>query len=237
MHVLSLPFSNFIPLKTSELMRTLVVVALGAWLLIGCGKTKEDPYADVAYYKFSAAEFARIPKYKDGDSLIYKSQTGETKVFKVANTAVRLRTRYEQGVGFFGPSAASYFFYDLVSYDFMPGSPGVGWGLYFDKFPINIDSAKAYIRTLFPSRFHGQIHFPAWNESDGSGYRNNYITLPNEPNATLQINNTFYPEVAKIMSVHPDTTRYEGAVHTIYYAFSHGIVGFDDVKGRQWRLQ
>lgn len=230
-------------------MRTLIfLMCIG--ILLGC--RKDNPDDRIAYYKFSDTEFDRIPKYKEGDTLVYRNQSGKIALFQVIQADIGLRRPY-QVLGFFG--YASYYYYDIVSYRLNPipaktEPPITPEHLTIDylflKEPLDIDSAKYNTHQLLPARFHGQVHYPRWNGIGYMGNRDLYITLPYTPrvnpdvtktSTSLSINNKFYPEVVKLTATHPDTTRNNWDVHTLYYAFKNGIIGFDDVLGNQWRLQ
>ncbi len=217
-------------------MKRIIVLFAAVVGLIACEKAEEKP--SKAYYNFDETDRLNIPDYSIGQVLIYKNQDGEEIKFKVNKLNYVEKKIYGVGMGFFGPYAAEYFFYDKMDIEFMDDSCYT-FSYRYSEWPINEELAKEDLYTKLESRMISDIYgFPYWNEKDPSGYTNSVILVDiSKQKSTLNINGKVYDNVLKIVSKDNVPYSQKRNVHIIYYSVGVGIIGFDDLNNKQWRLQ
>ena len=111
-----------------------------------------------AYYRFSSQDKKRLLPYKEGQVLKFYNQTNEERTFTIYAINTSLKTQYKVGMGFFGGSAASYFYYDEKRITFFD-SIGIPHRIYFQRWPLNTDLAKENRYTEYPSKFSASINY------------------------------------------------------------------------------
>lgn len=211
----------------------LIAIIIG---LISCEKAEEKP--SKAYYNFDETDRLNIPDYTLGQVLIYKNQDGEEIKFKVSKLDFQEKKIYGVGMGFFGEYAAEYFFYDKMDIEFMDDS-GYTFACRYSEWPINEKLAKEDLYTKLESKMIIDIYqFPYWNEIESSGYPNSVIWVDlSKLKSTLNINGKTYNNVFKINSKDNLPYSQKRNVNVIYYLEGNGIIGFDDLNNKAWRLQ
>jgi len=201
-----------------------------------------------AYYEFRDDDFPKILEVELGQEISYQNEAGDILTYQIESVMDDYKKQHVSGGGsYLGlPVPVSYYFY----YDLKQIKFNVNQSMYdieydFIRYPIDIEQAQNDSYTEFPSELIGQIFFVNWNGTEvwnGSnaiysfgGIRINY----NAETITMSINDTVYHNVYVIASGNPNPlvngviTR---TVNVIYYDKQHGIIGFDETDGKEWRL-
>ena len=210
-------------------------------VLFVCTSCKEkEPPKEVAYYRFTPADYQRLLPYKEGQVLKFRNQNGEERTISVH----RISTTKKQS------NAYHYYYYDskeivLVNDDAKEiDSIRARFVLLFYRYPSD-KLAEKDIYTEYPSKFSAAFRLSLfWNGNpiilmdydqekiemtvNGKTYRNVFV---------------FYSYYDKILEI-PCLDETNGeiyyiivSVNVIYYDEFEGIIGFDDLKDNgQWRL-
>ncbi len=212
-----------------QLFLLVVIISMAS-----CEKQKVPP--GKAYYNFENADRIRIPNYTEGQVLSYKNENGQQITFTVTNFDFSEKKIYGVGMGFFGPYAAEYFFYDELEIGFRDDS-GYTFSTSYRKWPLDVELAKEELFTKHESDLFIQIeNFPYWNERD-KNYPSLYILVNlSHQKVTLTINGKSYNNVLKIVSKDIFPLSEKRNVNILYYYDGLGIIGFDDLNNNHWRL-
>ena len=218
----------------------LLPVIISSLLFNSCIKhTTEN---SLPYYQFTADDKTKLlVGYNTGDVLVYKNQENDEMRFAIVSS-VSGKTLYATGT-FWGNDVESYFYYDQQSI-VMEYAPGYEWSnceITLKRYPAGSNYNLQYPVVGTPA-FVGYIAFPLWNSYSDSISLDNSIHIDfNARTTSMTINGKTYAKVRIIQSgttqvLDPNST-FPKNVNTLYYDQNAGIVGFDDVNGKMWRLQ
>ena len=215
-------------------------LVFGTLFLASCdrGEGNSDLEAGLPYYQFTDSEKANLviaPKVDD--QIVYKNQDGDVITFKVKGSELG-KTVYSTG-NFSSSSSMKHFFYDRqeISMWYVDNDLRAKSTINISKYPLGSNYNVDPPITGTPT-FAGWIDFPLWN---GGSY------------LYLDFNSVLYPMTfggktySKVMVFKSNKTVVIGAenqlpirprnVHIVYYDYNYGIIGFDDLDGKLWRLQ
>ena len=196
-----------------------------------------DDNNSIAYYNFKDSDFDRLLDYNINDSLIFVNQFNEKRKFVVINSNKNKR-RYSVGMGFFGGGAANYFYYDEKEIEIESlDSIHLCFDIRFSRWPINTEVAKDDYYKEFPSKLNGYLkYFPYWNGEDS------YLDIVNNKIGKTSIN-IFGKNYTNVLIFESGIDQiikgnnYDRNVNVIYYDEQYGIIGFDDLNDKKWRLK
>jgi hypothetical protein len=202
-------------------------------IITSCYKEKK-----IAYYRFTSVDNQRILSYTEGQVLKFMNQSNDERDFTIRSISVSLKQRYNVGMGFFSPEAASYFYYDSKHIGFIDSKMEQCFSINFVRWPLDDELAKKDIYTEYPSRLSAAIQYMSfWNGGDANiDYEQRKIEMI--------VAGKTYKNVFVLMSGNnsiieyllPDGTTQIRDVNVIYYDEVEGIIGFDDLNGNEWRL-
>ncbi len=218
-------------------MKKILIISLSfIYFFINTSCTKEnDPNAGKPYYKFTQDDVSKLLITFDiGKHYVYKNQDNQEIKFKVITSKTGKISKYPwQG---FGPPV-NYepdFFFDEQNIE-----------LELSSFPYIHNNCsfnlKRYPNISGNSVFYCTMEFPYWNGYyDEYDYHNTIFINYTEPKISMTINGITYNEVRVINS--NKTTALTGFqvprnVNIIYYDENAGIIGFDDLNGKIWRIK
>lgn len=201
---------------------------------------KGNDYHD--YYRFAKDDYKNIISYnyKLNDILTYQNQFGEKLNFKVVYSETKKSGQYQSG--FFSGSTLSYN-YDskIIRLDCLENDANV----YLNG---DNDELINYIFIKGEERLKGGLNFPMWNVVNYSFLEemqnsisfvlwNDYNTQRQEMN----INGHLFSNVI-IINSESDSLLYShpsllpNNVNEIFYDFDFGIIQFNDIENKQWKL-
>ena len=218
-------------------MKKLILV-LVLTLNLGCTKDKE-PYNDgLPYFKFLPQDADKIVNSMEvGKIIIYKNQDNIELKFKVIKNTVEKKL---ESRGTFVVGSYKYFYYDEQRIQFggindLPNQHYAEYSSFFisvRRFPKVFTTNPTFISS--DSQVITNVGLRPFDNSD-VGFLN-YT----EPITNLTINSTIYNKVRKIMILvnqYPNPNSTLKGVTFIYFDQNKGLVGFDDVENKMWRLQ
>ncbi len=218
---------------------------LSLLILLGCSKP-DDSNANinkVAYYNFKDSDIEKLLPFIENQQISFKNQFGEERIFKITKVTKVYRNSYTVGMGFFTSYAAKYFDFDEKEISFCNELSGE-FKIVFIKWPTNTELAKSNINTEYPSSLNGNIqYFPYWNGLSTQNSSSSYIKINYTLDKTaITINGTIYNDVLKFVSNNNSSLATSNQnipknVNIIYYDIKKGIIGFDDLDNKYWRLQ
>jgi hypothetical protein len=223
-------------------------VILPAILLLSIvnGCKKDSVNTGVPYYRFTEDDKSKLlVDYTVGKELVYKNQDNEEIGFRVASYT-NGKTPYATGT-FWGESTSVYFYYDqqetIMQYTEIP-TAAYNCEINLKRYPTGSNYNLQYPIEGTPE-FTGYIQFPLWNKYNDTLTLDNAIPLNfDSPVITVTINGRTYPNVIILESgttniLEPNNTfpALPRNVNRIYYDKHYGIIGFDDLNGKAWRLQ
>lgn len=227
--------------KIEDIFLTMLILLVFS----SCTKSENTVNSGPVYYSFKSEDISRLLPYKKGQIITFKNQTNEERKFEVFSVSKDYKELYAVGMGFFSNSAASYFYYDIKQIVFQEISSGRSFEIQFQRWPLNTELAKSNIYREYPSAFNCSIiSFPWWN---GQLNNNNewYFDIKlnyNQIKNTFISNGTTYENVFTLSSnnniVNPSgSLTHPRNVNVLYFDEKNGIIGFDDLDGKQWRIQ
>jgi len=112
------------------------------------------------------------------------------------------------------------------------------------RYPVGANYNSQYPIVGTPA-FYGYMSFPLWNGFNGTDTSDNSISINfNLPTTSMNINGNTYSKVrifesgkTEILDSNATLPFYPKKVNKIYYDQNSGIIGFDDLNGKNWRLQ
>lgn len=220
-----------------------LLIILILFAFASCTKSENPVISNKAYYNFKGEDLPRLLPYKKGQVITFKSQTNEERKFEVFSVSKDYKELYAVGMGFFSNSAASYFYYDIKEIVFQEIPSGSSFKIQFQRWPLNTELAKSNIYLEYPSAFHCWINdFPWWNgPSDSINHFDIKIKYDQIKN-TMVSNGTTYKNVFTLSSYKnivdsSGSLTHPRNVNVLYFDEQNGIIGFDDLDGKQWRIQ
>ena len=217
-------------------------------LLLGCTRENIEDGDGLPYYEFTTAEkdqLVLVPQV--GDEIVFKNQDLEILKFVVGSSITGKTTYTKWSSGFWGPSyATDRFHYDSQKIEYLSTDHYANdmYRINIMKYPIN-RNYNAYPPITGTPKFYGYFTFPLWN-----GYRDtdpmlNSIEIDfNTPTNSMFFNGKTYSNVSVYFSNRTEVLNPSNSipdhprnVHIIYYDYHYGIIGFDDLNGKNWRLE
>lgn len=226
-------------MKKSILKTSLFLV-----FLISCNIPDEVEESNkIAYYNFKSTDLDKLLPYTENQQLIFKNQMGDERIFQVKRVSKYFKNSYTVGMGFFTSYAAKYFDYDKKNIFFHNELAGE-FEINFIRWPNNTELAESNIYYEYPSSFSAYIDsFPYWNGLSNENVPSSYIKIDYSLiKTTMAINGTIYNDVLKFVSnnnasLPSSNPNCPKNVNVIYYDAKKGIIGFDDLDNKNWRLQ
>jgi hypothetical protein len=220
-------------------MKATKVLVLCFLTLILAGCTADDGYTDgKPYYRFTQSDREKLfilPTV--GNTKAYQNQDGETITFTIQE-AEQGKTTYSTG-SFWGNYGTVHFHYDhqFASMSYVPGYLATQSTIELKRYPLNWNDQIENANEGAPA-FFGDLIFPLWN-----GYSNSIRIQFNLSQLSMTFNGKTYDKVNIFTSgrsevLDPDIQLpfRPKNVYKIYYDYSYGVIGFDDLNGKQWRL-
>ena len=224
-------------MKNLSAILTLIVFSLA---LHSCSKHATDK--GVPYYRFTEDDKTKLlTGYNEGDVLVYKNGDNEIMKFTVA-ASTNGKMGYRTGT-FWGSYVDVHFYYDeqKITMLYAGGQLGSNFEITLHRYPVESNYLLQNPVIGTPA-FVGYIDFPLWNKYSDSITLSNTVFIDfTAKTSTLTINNKTYSQVSVIQSGTNDVLEpnspFPKNVNTLYYDQHAGVVGFDDVNGKMWRLQ
>lgn len=215
-------------------------------ILQSCVLEDETNKNNLPYYEFTKEELNKlILEPKIGDERIYKNQDNEVIKFTIYKSQIE-KSLFSTG-NFSSSKSSNHYYYDsqeiLMWYSL--GNVYSTCQIKLIKYPEG-SNYQTYPQIVGTPKFYGYIQFPLWNGfNENNLYDNdNRIEINFEiPTLTMKINEKTYLKVrvfesGKSTVLLPSIpTLLQNNVNRIYYDDNQGIIGFDDINGKLWRLQ
>ena len=211
-------------------IKNIVCPILVLIILISCSHDVETE----AYYNFRNSDFEKSLNLESNSSIIYKNQFNEELILTTENISSNYKTQYEEYN--FVVGSTKHFYYDKKEIETTSNFHSYEITYRFSRFPIDIELAKENDFTEYPSKFKAEFNMFVWN-----GNHNEFINIDyNSQTIEMSINGLNFNEVIVLNSNSMEETIYPEHiknVNVIYYDKINGVIGFDDVNGKQWRIQ
>ena len=208
---------------------------------INCIRENDD---GLPYYQFTSDDHTKlITPPQVGTELKYKNQDDEVITFKVLASDLG-KASFITG-DFYGSFSSAEFHYDRqqikMSYNEYPQSI---CEINLERYPVgsNYQTSPAVVGT---PKFYGYFTFPLWNKYNDTDELHNEILIDFAlPIVTMTFNDKTYSKVRVFESNRTEILHLDNpppfrpqSVHKIYYDQNNGIIGFDDLYGKSWRLE
>ncbi|MCB0458636.1 MAG: hypothetical protein R2821_01465 [Flavobacteriaceae bacterium] len=197
---------------------------LATFILYSCS-IDFDWSDNVSYYKFTKSDYKYIPTvYKnEGKIFTYRNKDGdEVKIKSLYYTF--LQKEYESGYGFGQPGIGDSFYYDELWIE-----------LELINFSIECNKIYIHIRKTFEKNLSTIISIPEYDGffclSGGFNFTSPYGNLQE-----INFDRQSYDKVVVINTEEFFTLHNDSKSKSIYYDFKQGIIGFDDLDGKEWRI-
>ncbi len=207
--------------------------------------SKNEPRGDgLPYYEFTQEERNKlIIKPKIGDEIIYRNQNDEIIKFKVY-TSERGKTTEQRGT-FVSDYVNKYFHYDhqQISMRYLERYEYTDCKITIRKYPVD-SNYSIQPPVIGTPKFYGYFEFPLWNGYYGTNKFDNTIFIYFDNPITMSFNGKTFTKVlifesnkTEILDAGNELPLYTKNVNKIYYDYNYGIIGFDDLNGKMWRIQ
>ena len=218
-----------------------IIILIFVLLLQFCCTKEENsvPSDGKPYYKFTQDERNKlISQLNVNNEIIYKNQDNTLLKFKIYSSKIEKKS--ETSNGFLGYST-TYFHYDEQKVMMFIEGTSLNSEINILKYPVGSNYG-----TQFPivgtTKFYGYFTFPLWNGYYENDTYNKFISIDfNIPTTTMTFNGKTYNKVLVLNSdktvILEPTNVYPLNVNMIYYDYNFGIIGFDDLNGKIWRIQ
>ena len=211
-------------------IKNIIYSILTLTLFVNCSQDIETE----AYYNFRNSDFEKKLNIGSNSSLVYKNQFNEEIILETENISSNYKTQFEEHN--FVVGSVKYFYYDKKEITTTSNFHSYDITYRFSRFPIDIEQAKENEFIEYPSKFKGKFNMFAWN-----GNFNEFINIDyNSQTIEMSINGLNFNEVIVLNSNSMEETIYPEHiknVNVIYYDKINGVIGFDDVNGKHWRIQ
>ena len=204
------------------------------FLLITNCSIFEDPIQ--AYYNFENNDFNKLLSLELNNVIKYENQFGEEIIYEVSQVSDEFKNQRSKG-NWVTSTVNKLFFFDEKNIELKSSSENCCIEYRFFRYPIDNEQAEENEYKKYPSEFYGSVYLYFWN---GIGdYGKIDINYQNEK-VNMLINGVNYENVIVIKS-NSDTPRIISSstdrnVNIVYYDIIKGIVGFDDLDNKQWRI-
>ena len=208
--------------------------------------SKNEPRDDgLPYYEFTQVERNKlITAPKVGDEITYKNQDNAVIKFKILKSTIGKTT--EQRGTFVGDYVNKYFHYDQqqIEMRYNETFEQTYCSITIRKYPVGSNYQTQYPIVGTP-KFYGYFKFPLWNGYNGTDTFSNTISIDfSIDTETMSFNGKTYSKVlifesnkTEVLGAGNQLPFYPQNVNKIYYDYNHGIIGFDDLNGKMWRIQ
>lgn len=201
-----------------------------------------------AYYEFRGDDFDKLLDFELYQEITFQNNFGETLIYQVDGVTDDFKKQHASGGGaFLGFSVpVSYYFYfdrSTISFNVIPSVYDIEYD--YERYPVDVEQAQNNPYTELSSEFIGQVFFANWNGLNNwggtSGASNSQgIDIDYEDETTtMTINDKIYDNVYVLESGNPEpfvNGVIVNTVNVIYYDKYHGIIGFDETDGKEWRI-
>ena len=206
------------------------------FLLNNCDKDKKP-----VTYRFTDEDKPKLlPHYTEGEILTFVNEIGEERKFKIEKIEQRVETqdwiyRYCDG------ECYAYFYCEPKFIHLIDLETQVTFYLSLSRFPLDMQKARIDNYHMQPSSLFGQFHIKdGWWRSHYYIFR--FFFNFDEQVQTVTCNGVNYTNVIVVIAnyYHTGTSHNGGALtqtKTVYYDVYQGLIGFDDVNDKQWRLE
>ena len=203
-------------------------------LITSCSLFEEPTQA---YYNFENNDFDKLLNLELGNKIKYENQFGEEIIYEIIKVSDEFKNQRTKG-NWVTSTVNELFFYDKKDIELKSNNSNCCIDYRFLKYPINDSQAEENEYEKFPSEFYATIYFYFWNGIGESGTVK--INYENQKTKML-INGINYENVITIKS-NSDVPRVISStsdrnVNIIYYDVFYGIVGFDDLDNKEWRIK
>jgi hypothetical protein len=203
-----------------------------------------DKKEDFPYYQFTQDDRNNLIQNSNiGSEIVYKNQDNELIKFKIKKSTIEKTSDVTNS--YFGGGKVN-FYYDNQKIIFEPQNnyTNEDYEINFQKYPIDSDYTK-YPVVIGNPKFFGSISFPLWNGYYQIYENSNSILINfNIPTTSMTFNGKTYSKVRifdsnKTVVLNPtiQLPYHPRNVNIIYYDYNYGIIGFDDLNGKLWRVQ
>jgi len=207
--------------------------------LAACSLNKAD---GGTYYKFAGNDYNYIINYKytPDQVIVYENQFGEQLHFKVISNTLEKRGQYSSDFeSFTGGGSSLDYYYDnkTIQLEIVENQSRYLYNLVIYNFSKSLNI------------FKNGIQFPLWNVQSSTFYDEidrpfNIDLMPFNRIAKTQmtVNGHLFLKVVTINSdsVALTNSGYGGSlqshVNKVYYDFDFGIIAFDDLDGKKWKV-
>jgi hypothetical protein len=195
--------------------------------LFSSGNFAKNQYAaddNLPYHRFNAYDYEKLLNPSDiGQEFVFKNQFNECLKFKLIVSTLGKKT-YKTLVN--NNFWQKQFCYDQQEMQLeLLNHEKQKLIFVLKKFPQFLHQATEDFKYSSHAKFLATIQFQGWND-------NNLIVIDySKPVATMIIKGVFY---TKVRTIEIQTTATESL--KIYFDAQKGIIGFDDIDGKIWRL-
>ncbi len=228
-----------------KIIKKLFFLLVNIQILMSCSNnnTISDEYP---YYKFSQNDLDKlVVKPIVGNDLVYKNQDNQKITFKVYTSNLG-KTSYTTG-NFSSSHTSTHYYYDqqLIKMWYKEGNEFTTCKIELQVYPMGSNYLVSPAIVGKP-QFIGIIDFPIWNGYSGDDIYDDSILIDfNAPTISMNFNGKIYNKVFVFESNKTEILRPDlpsppyipKNVNKLYYDQSYGIIGFDDINGKNWRLE
>ena len=209
------------------------------FLMFNCSRNEIVKNIEIPYYQFTQDERTNLViQPKINDEFIYKNQFNELMKFTVYRSDI---LKNAETTASFLSQATINFYYENQEIVMHTAGTNNEYKIDILKYPVDSNYSGQNPVVGTPT-FYGFIDFPAWNGYFGNETHVNEIVINfNFPTTTMTFQGKTYSKVRVFESnktvVLDPTYTYKRNVHIVYYDYNYGVIGFDDLDGKLWRLQ
>ncbi|MBA4317120.1 MAG: hypothetical protein C0412_01850 [Flavobacterium sp.] len=225
-------------------MKNILTYAILIFILQSCISVDETKEDSLPYYQFTNDELKKLITKSDiGDERIYKNQDNEFIKFIIYKSQIE-KSLFSTG-NFSSRYSSNHYYYDNqeVLMWYKEGNVYSSCKIKIIKYPEGSNYQTQYPIVGTP-KFYGYFEFPIWNGYNKDNQYDNTIYINFDlPTIIMNFNEKTYLKVrvfesGKTTILSPSVpTLMENNVNKIYYDDNYGIIGFDDINGKLWRLQ
>lgn len=222
-----------------------ITLIFATFFSIGCSIDDKPKSDGLPYYQFTQEERNQLISNSNvGDEIIYKNQDNNLIKFKTYNSKTG-KTTFATG-NFSSSYATQHFHYDRqeIAMWYSEGLAASICEINILKYPVGSNYQTQY-PVIGTPKFYGYFEFPLWNGYDGTDIYENTISINFDLSTrTMTFNGKTYSKVrvfesnrTVVLEPNNKLPLYPKNVNIIYYDDNYGIIGFDDLNGKLWRLQ
>jgi hypothetical protein len=186
-------------------------------------KNLYQPEDNLPYHRFNAYDYEKLLNPSDiGQEFVYKNQFNESLKFKLIKSTLGKKTFKTMKYNSFWQKQFCYDQQEMQLELSNSGKQKLTFVL--KKFPQLLQQTSDDFKYGNHSKFLSTIQYQDWND-------NNLIVVDyTKPVATMIIKGVFYTKV-RCIEIKTTTESLK-----IYFDEQKGIIGFDDIYGKIWRL-